>query len=76
MTINGPAPILLGFFFNAAIDQEVEIHLRENSSLDKAIEQASKEKKNLARYNGEIPKNSDQLGIKTLGFSGGIDARS
>ena len=29
MTINGPAPIVLAFFLNAAIDQAVERHLRE-----------------------------------------------
>ena len=28
MTINGPAPIILAFFMNAAIDQQVERHLR------------------------------------------------
>ncbi|MBW7857183.1 MAG: cobalamin B12-binding domain-containing protein, partial [Leptonema sp. (in: Bacteria)] len=28
MTINGPAPIILAFYFNAAIDQECEIYLR------------------------------------------------
>ena len=28
MTINGPAPMLLGFFMNAAIDQNVKIHQR------------------------------------------------
>ena len=27
MTINGPAPIILAFFLNAAIDQQVEKHL-------------------------------------------------
>jgi len=27
MTINGPAPIILAFFLNAAIDQQVEAHL-------------------------------------------------
>jgi methylmalonyl-CoA mutase len=29
MTINGPAPMVLGFFMNAAIDQQCERHLRE-----------------------------------------------
>ena len=27
MTINGPAPMILAFFMNAAIDQQVEMHL-------------------------------------------------
>ena len=30
MTINGPAPIMLAFFFNAAIDQEVEKFIAQN----------------------------------------------
>ena len=30
MTINGPAPMLLAFFMNAAIDQNVEKYLKEN----------------------------------------------
>ncbi len=30
MTINGPAPIMTAFFFNAAIDQECEIYIKEN----------------------------------------------
>ena len=28
MTINGPAPIILAFYLNAAIDQQVEKHLQ------------------------------------------------
>ena len=28
MTINGPAPMLLGFFMNAAIDQQCERYIR------------------------------------------------
>jgi len=38
MTINGPAPMLLGFFMNAAIDQECEKYIKENG-LEKEIEQ-------------------------------------
>ncbi|MCB1043473.1 MAG: methylmalonyl-CoA mutase family protein [Acidobacteria bacterium] len=34
MTINGPAPCMLGFFLNAAIDQQVERFLREQGTLD------------------------------------------
>ncbi len=29
MTINGPAPMILAFFMNTAIDQQVEKHLKE-----------------------------------------------
>ena len=38
MTINGPAPMLLGFFMNAAIDQECEKYIKENG-LEKDTEQ-------------------------------------
>jgi methylmalonyl-CoA mutase len=34
MTINGPAPMLLGFFMNAAIDQNCEKYIRENGLVD------------------------------------------
>ena len=30
MTINGPAPMLLAFFMNAAIDQQCEKYIKEN----------------------------------------------
>jgi methylmalonyl-CoA mutase len=35
MTINGPAPMLLAFFMNAAIDQQCELYIRENGLEDK-----------------------------------------
>lgn len=35
MTINGPAPMLLGFFMNAAIDQACEKYIKENGLEDK-----------------------------------------
>jgi len=41
MTINGPAPILLAFFMNAAIDQQCEQYIIENNlreAVNKAIE--------------------------------------
>ncbi|MDJ1479087.1 methylmalonyl-CoA mutase family protein [Cytophagaceae bacterium YF14B1] len=31
MTINGPAPMLLGFFLNAAIDQQCELYIRKHN---------------------------------------------
>ena len=37
MTINGPAPMLLGFFMNAAIDQNCEKYIKENK-LEKQVE--------------------------------------
>jgi methylmalonyl-CoA mutase len=38
MTINGPAPILLAFFMNAAIDQQCEKWIEENKQWDKVNE--------------------------------------
>lgn len=35
MTINGPAPMLLAFFMNAAVDQQCEMYIRENGLEDK-----------------------------------------
>ena len=42
MTINGPAPMLLGFFMNAAIDQNCEKYIKENK-LEKTVEEKFKE---------------------------------
>ncbi len=36
MTINGPAPMILAMYFNAAIDQQVEKHLKETGRLAEA----------------------------------------
>ena len=42
MTINGPAPMLLGFFMNAAIDQNCEKYIKENG-LEDEVEAKLKE---------------------------------
>ncbi len=42
MTINGPAPMLLAFFMNAAIDQQCEMYIREND-LEGKVEAKLKE---------------------------------
>jgi methylmalonyl-CoA mutase len=68
MTINGPAPMLLAFFMNAAIDQNVEKYLTENN-LWETVEAKLKAKfddKNLKRpsYEGELPKGNNGLGLK------------
>ncbi len=34
MTINGPAPMLLGYFMNAAIDQQCELYIKKNGLED------------------------------------------
>ncbi len=42
MTINGPAPMLLAFFMNAAVDQKCEMYIRENG-LEGEVEKKFKE---------------------------------
>lgn len=74
LTINGPAPMLLGFFMNAAIDQACEKHIRA-LGLESAVESRLKEiwdDKGLARpaYQGELPEGNDGLGLLLLGVTG------
>lgn len=74
MTINGPAPMLLGFFMNAAIDQQCEQYIKEHgleAAVQEKIEQIFKEK-NMQRpvYQGELPKGNDGLGLMLLGVTG------
>jgi len=56
MTINGPAPIILAFFLNAAIDQQVEKHLQ--MKLD------------ASGYRGELPDGHGGFGLATVGKRG------
>ena len=65
MTINGPAPMILAFFMNAAIDQECEKYIKENS-----IKIESAKLKGLPQYNGDLPKGNNGLGLQILGLSG------
>jgi methylmalonyl-CoA mutase len=74
MTINGPAPMLLAFFMNAAIDQNVEKYIAEHK-LEAKVEAVLKAKfddKGLERpkYNGELPPSNNGLGLKLLGITG------
>ena len=74
MTINGPAPVVLAFFMNAAIDQQIEKHLRENGHLEKAQktlqERYKKQGVEPPEYRMERPENHDGLGLELLGLSG------
>ncbi|MCO6146628.1 methylmalonyl-CoA mutase family protein [Flavobacterium sp. NRK1] len=74
MTINGPAPMLLGFFMNAAIDQQCEIYIKENGlekEVEKKINDIFKAKGvERPRYNGGLPKGNDGLGLMLLGVTG------
>ncbi len=74
MTINGPAPMVLGFFLNAAIDQQCEKHIRASGLVD-AVEQRIADKYRALgqprpRYNGELPPGHDGLGLLLLGVTG------
>jgi isobutyryl-CoA mutase len=74
MTINGPAPMLLGFFMNAAIDQNCEKYIKANG-LEKEVEkkiEAIYKKKGTKRpsYNGALPEGNDGLGLMLLGVTG------
>ncbi|HEV9036733.1 MAG TPA: methylmalonyl-CoA mutase family protein [Puia sp.] len=63
MTINGPAPILLAFFMNAAIDQQCEKYISENNiTVPKRPDHPV--------YTGELPEGNDGLGLGLLGLSG------
>jgi methylmalonyl-CoA mutase len=72
MTINGPAPMMLAFFMNTAIDQQVEKHLRESGEWEAASKKidAYFEGRERPRYEGELPPGNDGLGLGLLGVSG------
>jgi len=74
MTINGPAPILVGYFLNTAIDQQCEIYIMKNGlmgKLDKKLK-ALYDDKNFPRpcYEGKLPPGNDGLGLLLLGITG------
>jgi methylmalonyl-CoA mutase len=68
MTINGPAPMVLAFFLNAAIDQAVEKYLRQDGGIEAV--RARFASRNLPEYQGELPAGHDGLGLGLLGISG------
>ena len=74
MTINGPAPMLLGFFMNAAIDQQCELYIRQNGleeDVKSKIETLYKEKDlPQPQYQGALPQGNDGLGLLLLGVTG------
>ncbi|GIQ58175.1 Fused isobutyryl-CoA mutase [Flavobacterium collinsii] len=74
MTINGPAPMLLGFFMNAAIDQQCEYYIKAND-LEKEVEakinKIYKEKgTERPKYQGDLPEGNNGLGLMLLGVTG------
>jgi len=74
MTINGPAPTMVGYFMNAAIDQQCEIYIKEKG-IEKEVEKKINDiykKKGTERphYQGKLPKGNDGLGLFLLGVTG------
>jgi methylmalonyl-CoA mutase len=77
MTINGPAPIILAFFMNAAIDQQCEKRIKE-LGLESRIQEVLQKKYlngNAPRYYNpsfpdQLPEGNDGLGLQLLGLSG------
>ncbi len=83
MTINGPAPMLLGYFMNAAIDQQCEIYIKKNGleeevqnkikslySSPSPVERGPGGEVRRPSYQGSLPKGNDGLGLMLLGVTG------
>lgn len=77
MTINGPAPIILAFFMNAAIDQQCEKKIKElglEQDLNKMILEKYKHFSRPSYYNPSsperLPDGNHGLGLALLGISG------
>ncbi len=74
MTINGPAPMMLAFFLNAAVDQGCEKYIRENGLVEPvqaklaAIAKAGGWER--PAYAGPLPEGNAGLGLLLLGASG------
>jgi len=81
MTINGPAPMLLAFFMNAAIDQECEKYIIEHNLIDEVrakIEQIYAQSQHgkpsycsdPATQAQDLPDGNTGLGLLLLGITG------
>lgn len=74
MTINGPAPMMLGYFMNAVIDQECEKYIHQQG-IEKEVEAKINQifiEKGIPRpqYQGELPEGNNGLGLFLLGVTG------
>ncbi|RZK79318.1 MAG: methylmalonyl-CoA mutase [Pedobacter sp.] len=74
MTINGPAPMLLGFFMNAAIDQQCEKYIIEHGLEKEVIEKIrtiyNAKGQQIPSYSGSLPEGNNGLGLMLLGVTG------
>jgi isobutyryl-CoA mutase len=74
MTINGPAPMLLGYFMNAAIDQQCEKYIHKNG-LETEVKTKiaalySGHDSERPGYQGNLPTGNNGLGLLLLGVTG------
>ena len=72
MTINGPAPIILGYFLNAAIDQQCEVYIKKNNLESEVLGKIRKiyKGKKIPSYQGALPEGHNGLGLMLLGVTG------
>ncbi len=74
MTINGPAPMLLAYFMNTAVDQECEKYIKQKGlekEVNKKISLIYKKKGvNRPEYQGSLPEGNNGLGLLLLGVTG------
>ena len=74
MTINGPAPAMLGLFMNTAIDQQCELYIRkhglEEETEKKIISIYQKHHTKRPAYQGGLPEGNNGLGLMLLGITG------
>ncbi|TGN17215.1 methylmalonyl-CoA mutase family protein [Leptospira idonii] len=74
MTINGPAPMVLAFFLNAAVDQACEKYIRANGLTEEVQSKIDSiyKAKGIAKpgFNGNLPSGNEGLGLLLLGVTG------
>ena len=74
MTINGPAPMILAFFLNAAIDQQCERYIEAvglGAEVEERIDVIYRELgAPRPAYHGPLPDGHDGLGLRLLGVTG------
>ncbi len=72
MTINGPAPMMLAFFLNAAIDQQCEKHIVAHGLTEEVEAKIGViyGHRPRPRYHGDLPAGHDGLGLMLLGVTG------
>jgi methylmalonyl-CoA mutase len=72
MTINGPAPMILAFFMNTAIDQACETYITNHDLWDEVETKIDVIYGDRPRpvYHGDLPSGNGGLGLRLLGVTG------